>query len=83
METFNIDELKAAYYENLKNTWNNGKTKSDVDEAKKIFYERYGVYGFYMRNYEEEEVIFYYSSKKPYMNKYNQLCFDSEEEDLS
>ena len=41
METFNIEELKTAYDEILKNTWNNGKTKSDVDDTKRIFYERY------------------------------------------
>ena len=34
-------ELKTAYDNILKNTWNNSKTKSDVDDAKKIFYERY------------------------------------------
>ena len=37
METFNIEALKNAYDKILKNTWNNGKTKSDVDDAKKIF----------------------------------------------
>jgi len=80
METFNIEELKSAYDEILKNTWNNGKTKSDVDDAKKIFFERYNIYGFYMRDYDDESATFYYSSKKPYMNKYNQLCFDGGEE---
>ena len=64
METFNIEELKNAYDEILKNTWNNVKTKSDVDDAKKIFYERYNVYGFYMRDYDDEGAIFCYSSKK-------------------
>ena len=37
METFYIMELKDAYDEILKNTWNNGKAKSDVDDAKKMF----------------------------------------------
>ena len=37
METFYIIELKDAYDEILKNTWNNGKAKSDVDDAKKMF----------------------------------------------
>ena len=37
MESFNIEELKNAYDEILKNTWNNGKAKSDVDDAKKMF----------------------------------------------
>ena len=37
-----------------------------------------------MRDYDDESATFYYSSKAPYMNKYNQLCFvGGEEEDIS
>ena len=36
-----------------------------------------------MRDYDDEGATFYYSSKKPYVNKYNQLCFGGDEEDVS